>query len=129
MTNYKLDPPQAPALTADSDAAPHPGPMIRDELANAGFSVAGAAAAMAVNRPNLHAVLTGKSALTNDLAYRVSTLLNPDDDAFDFAKLVIGIQAAHDWHKEQAKRRTIKALVAASRQSLAKASKKALADA
>jgi plasmid maintenance system antidote protein VapI len=129
MTSYKLDPPEAPALTADSEAAPHPGAMIRDELDAAGYSIPGASAAMAVNRPNLNNVILGKASLTRDLAYRLSALLNPDDEAFDLARLLIGIQAQHDWHKDRASRATIRTMVQAGRKSVDKRGKKALEEA
>lgn len=118
MTDYKLDPPEAPRLTAESMAAPHPGQMIRDQLKERGYTVVAAAAAMAVNRPNLHSMLTGKTALTSDMAYRLSALINPDDDDFHFAKLIIDMQAAHDWHVGRAKRMLVMTLVTASRKSV-----------
>lgn len=48
----KLDPPQAPAIAPKAGA--HPGPLIRDKLKAAGFSIPGAAVAIGMNRANLN---------------------------------------------------------------------------
>jgi plasmid maintenance system antidote protein VapI len=103
-----------------NDNAPHPGAMIRDELRSAGFSIPKAAVAMALNRANLNNVVLGKAALSRDLAYRLSALLNPDDESFGLAKLLIDRQAQHDWGREAAVRKLALVTVAASRAHAAK---------
>ncbi len=120
VTKNKIDPPAAPAIGPDSDAYPHPGAMIRDELKTAGFSIPKAAVAMALNRANLNNVVLGKAALSRDLAYRLSALLNRDDETFGLAKLLIDLQAQHDWGRDAPLRKTIQVMVDASRAHAAK---------
>lgn len=115
MIKTKLNPPAASTIGPKSDAFPHPGAMIRDELKAAGFSIPKASVAMALNRANLNNVVLGKAALSRDLAYRLSALLNPDDEAFALAKLLIDLQAQHDWGREAAVRKLALVTVAASR--------------
>eukprot|EP01037_Dinobryon_pediforme_P028900 gene28900-32349_t len=122
--DHKFPEPVAPDLGPDSDALPHPGALIRDELKAAGYSIPQAAVAMATNRPNLNNMLLGKVALTRDIAYRVNVLINPDDEEFEFAKLVIGMQAAHDWGKDSAMRSALRTVVLTSVKSLARAQAK-----
>lgn len=110
MANYKLDPPLPPAINPDR-SFPHPGAMIRDELKTAGHSIPAAAAAMGLNRANLNNVLLGKASLSRDLAYRVSRLLNPADDGFELARLLIALQAQHDWGKDAGVRDAIARMV------------------
>ena len=109
----KLDPPQAPAIAPKADA--HPGPLIRDELKAAGFSIPAAAVAIGMNRANLNNVLLGKAALSHDMAYRLNMLINPDDHEFEFSKQMLGIQYQHDWAKTAGLRNVAKAVVGAGR--------------
>lgn len=68
-SKHKIDP---PALVEDTGDVIHPGSMIRDQLAEAGYSVNAAAAAMALNRANLNNVVLGKVAVSRDL--RISSV-------------------------------------------------------
>lgn len=78
---------------------PHPGPKIRDDLANAGYTIQSAALEIAVSRVTLHRMTAGQTALTRDLAYRISALLFSDHN-FEYAKEVCEMQSAHDWERE-----------------------------
>ena len=109
----KLDPPQAPASAPEAEG--HPGPLVRDELKAAGFSIPAAAVAIGMNRANLNNVLLGKAALSHDMAYRLNMLINPDDDEFEFSKLMLGIQSRHEWAKTASLRNVAKAVVGAGR--------------
>lgn len=109
----KLDPPQAPAIAPEAEA--HPGPLIREVLKAAGFSIPAAAVGIGMNRANLNNVLLGKAALSHDLAYRLNMLINPDDDEFEFSKLMLGIQSQHEWAKTAGLRNVAKAVVGAGR--------------
>lgn len=109
----KLNPPHAPAIAPKAEA--HPGPLIRDELKAAGFSIPAAAVAIGMNRANLNNVLLGKAALSRDMAYRLNMLIAPEDDEFEFAKLMLGIQSHHDWVKTAGLRNLAKAVVGVGR--------------
>jgi addiction module HigA family antidote len=49
----------------------HPGPLIRDDLEALGLSTAEAAAGLGVTRQQLHNVISGKSAITPEMALRL----------------------------------------------------------
>lgn len=110
-----------PSLPSPADAqseftkATHPGLLIREALKNAGFSIPGAAIAMAVNRSNLNNMLLGKAALSHDMAYRLNVLIHPGDEAFDFARAMLGHQAVFDWDRTAGLRNVIRAAVNAGR--------------
>lgn len=89
----------APLFDPSSDVLPPPGPFIRAQLKSAGFSIPSAAIAMMVNRANLNNVLLGKAKLTHDMAFRLNVLVDPDDEGFMFARRILGMQVANDWHK------------------------------
>ena len=77
----------------------HPGPWIKSVLLDGlGITVVGAAAAMGVNRPNLHNVLTGRAALTWDMAYRLEALTGVDGD------LLMRFQHEHERGQMQERR-------------------------
>lgn len=122
-SKHKIDP---PALVEDTGDVIHPGSMIRDQLAEAGYSVNAAAAAMALNRANLNNVVLGKVAVTRDLAYRLSALLNPDDADMDFARLLVDWQARYDWHRDAPSRKTLLSVMQASRRTIDARGKKAI---
>lgn len=123
MADFKIDP---PALVDDTGDVVHPGSMIRDQLAEAGYSVNAASGCLGLNRANLNNVVLGKVAVTSDLAYRLSALLNPDDEDMAFAKLLLDWQARYDWHRSAPKRRVIMAMIAVSRRHADARGKKAL---
>ncbi|MBT2246320.1 hypothetical protein JQK15_22700 [Sphingobium sp. BHU LFT2] len=100
-----------------SDKAAHPGALIRDALKDAGFSIPGAAIAMAVNRSNLNNMLLGKASLSHDMAYRLNVLIHPEDEAFDFARAILGRQSAYDWDKTASLRNVVRAAVRAGRKN------------
>jgi len=50
---------------------PHPGELIRDNLADLGLAVAEAAAGLDVTRQQLYNVLKGKSGITPEMAVRL----------------------------------------------------------
>jgi addiction module HigA family antidote len=52
-------------------APPHPGRLIKNELDELGVSVADAAAALNVTRQQLHNVISGKCAISPDMAVRL----------------------------------------------------------
>ena len=93
------EPGSAPLPDPGNDVLPQPGALIRARLKSAGFSIPSAAIAMMVNRANLNNVLLGKAKLTHDMAYRLNVLVDSDDEGFDFARSILGMQAASDWDK------------------------------
>jgi plasmid maintenance system antidote protein VapI len=103
-----------PASVTDQDA-PHPGDRIREALKDAGFSIPSAAVAMAVDRSNLNNMLLGKSALSRDMAYRLSALVDGNDEEFRFAREILAQQGEHQWEKDAAMRRVIRVAVNAGR--------------
>ncbi len=50
---------------------PHPGELIRENLAELGLSVADAAAGLGVTRQQLYNVINGKSGITPEMAFRL----------------------------------------------------------
>jgi addiction module HigA family antidote len=79
-------------------APPHPGEMLRDDiLPRIGMTPSEAARRLNVSRQALHAVLSGKTGLSPEMAVRVSRLFGSSPSHW------LAIQAAHDlWHVEQA---------------------------
>ena len=76
---------------------PHPGESLREDvLPAAGFTPAEAARWLGVSRQALHAVLSGKTALSAEMAVRVSRLFGSTAGHW------LAIQAAHDlWFIER----------------------------
>jgi addiction module HigA family antidote len=76
---------------------PHPGEMLRDDvLPAAGLTASEAARRLGVSRQALHAVLSGKTGLSAEMAIRVSRLFGSTPSHW------LAIQAAHDlWHVER----------------------------
>lgn len=96
--SYKIPDGPEQRVTA-GDQTPHPGAFIREELLKPfGLSVADAARRLGVNRIGLINVLDGKSALSNDLAYKLEALTGVDAD------LMIGWQVRYDRFAGAAKR-------------------------
>jgi len=75
----------------------HPGEILREDvLPAAGFTPVEAARRLGVSRQALHAVLSGKTALSAEMAVRVSRLFGSTAGHW------LAIQAAHDlWHVER----------------------------
>jgi len=75
----------------------HPGEILRDDvLPAAGFTLSEAARRLGVSRQALFAVLSGKTALSPEMAVRVSRLFGSTPNHW------LAIQAAHDlWHVER----------------------------
>ncbi len=76
---------------------PHPGEILREDvLPAAGFTPAEAARRLGVSRQALHAVLSGRTALSAEMAIRVSRLFGSTAGHW------LGIQAGYDvWHVEK----------------------------
>jgi len=76
---------------------PHPGEILRDDvLPAAGLTPAEAARRLRVSRQALHAVLSGKTGLSADMAVRVSRLFGSTPNHW------LAIQASHDlWYVER----------------------------
>ena len=82
----------------------HPGIYFREVLMPQwGLKVAPLARAIGVNRANLHEVLSGRSDVSRELAYRLGALLN--DHVGDF---LIGYQLAWDIERERERREQLK---------------------
>ena len=94
---------------------PSPGSLIRERLVGAGYSIPAAAVAICLNRSNLNNVILGKVSLTHDMAYRINALVAPDDEEFEFARQLLGLQADAQWIAGATARRMAAAIVKASR--------------
>jgi addiction module HigA family antidote len=68
----------------------HPGLLVKDNLDDLGLSVASAAAGLGVTRQQLHRVISGKSAITPDMALRLEAALGGEADFW------LRMQAAYD---------------------------------
>jgi hypothetical protein len=68
-----------------------------------------------MNRANLNNVILGKTSLSHDVAYRLNALIHPSDDAFDFARSMLEMQAAHDWAETASLRTIARVVVGAGR--------------
>jgi addiction module HigA family antidote len=77
----------------------HPGSVLREEfLPEAGLSVAQAAARMGVSRQMLHAIISGRSAISPDMAIRLSRLIDSSPAVW------LALQNDYDvWHIERAR--------------------------
>jgi plasmid maintenance system antidote protein VapI len=101
--------------THSTAAAIHPGPLIRKALKDAGFSIPAAAVGIAMNRANLNNVILGKARLSHDLAYRLNVLIDPSDEAFNFARSMLERQAKYDWAGTASMRKMARVVVGAGR--------------
>jgi addiction module HigA family antidote len=85
----------------------HPGAFIKETLLpEYGLNVAEAARRIKMDRATLHLVLTGKHAVSRDLAYKLGALMRDE-----VADLLIAYQAAYDLAQERAKREAYKATI------------------
>ncbi len=73
---------------------PYPGRLIRSDLEALNISVANAANALGVDRSQLHRVLSGKSAISAEMALRLEAVIGSSADhwmrmqnAYDLAQL------------------------------------------
>ena len=82
----------------------HPGVYFREVvMPQWGLKVAPLARAIGVNRANLHEVLSGRSDVSRELAYRLGALLN--DHVADF---LIAYQHTWDIERERGRREVLK---------------------
>jgi len=68
--------------TAERRAPTHPGELFREILDVRRLSVSEAARRMGVSRQSLHAVLSGESAVTADMALRFGRLVNGSPELY-----------------------------------------------
>ena len=68
----------------------HPGALIKDDLAELGLSTAEAAKGLGVTRQQLHNVISGRSAITPDMALRLEIGIGGTADHW------LRMQAAYD---------------------------------
>jgi addiction module HigA family antidote len=74
----------------------HPGSLMRTALEREGWTITAAAARLGVARPNLHRVLTGRTALSPLMAAKFARLTGAD------AALLLGMQVRLElWRVEQ----------------------------
>ena len=69
---------------------PHPGRLVKDNIEDLGLSVADAAKGLGVTRQQLYNVISGKSAITPEMAVRLEKAIGSTADAW------LRMQAAHD---------------------------------
>ncbi len=69
---------------------PHPGHLVRENLEDLGLSVADAAKGLGITRQQLYNVISGKSAITPEMAVRLEKAIGSTADAW------LRMQAAHD---------------------------------
>ncbi len=76
---------------------PHPGLLVKSELADMGIPIAAAAAALGVTRQALYNVINGKSGITPEMAVRLSKGIGGTADGwlrmqstFDLAQVAAG---------------------------------------
>lgn len=82
----------------------HPGSFIKETLLpEYGLSVAEVARRIKMDRATLHLVLTGKHAVSRDLAYKLGALMRDE-----VADLLIAYQHAYDLSREQERRQAFK---------------------
>ena len=61
---------------------PHPGEMVGDSLEELGVSISAAARALGVTRQQLHNVISGRSAVSPEMAVRLEQALGSTADAW-----------------------------------------------
>jgi antitoxin HigA-1 len=97
-SEYKLAPEEMAVAMPPADR--HPGEFIKQVLLpEYGLSVSEAARRIAMDRATLHLVLTGKHAVSRDLAYKLGALMRDE-----VADLLIAAQLAFDLAQEQERR-------------------------
>ena len=77
-------------MTTSSNAPVHPGPYVRETILPTGMSVKDAAKLLGIGRPALSNFLTGKSALSPEMALRLEKAFGADQ------KRLLDMQAAYD---------------------------------
>ena len=70
--------------------SPHPGELVQDNLAELGLTAAEAATGLGITRQQLHNVITGRSALSPEMALRLEQAFGNTADAW------LRMQIAHD---------------------------------
>ena len=96
--DYKLDPPEKPT----PGPARHPGGFIIELIASYGLSKSKAAELLGVERAGFSHTLSGKYAVTADLAYKLEALTGVDAD------LLIRMQAAYERDRDRSRREQYK---------------------
>ncbi len=81
---------------------PHPGQMIGDSLYEMRVSIVDAAKALGVTRQQLHNVISGRCAISPEMAYRLEKALGGTADTW------LRMQANHDLAKVRARAASIK---------------------
>ncbi len=74
-------------------APPHPGEGLRDDLQALGLNTVAAATALGVTRQQLHRVLTGRSAISPEMALRLEAVIGSTADHW------LRLQAAYNLAK------------------------------
>src|SRR5436309_16008960 len=69
---------------------PHPGRLVKENIEDLGLSVADAAQGLGITRQQLYNVITGKCAITPEMAVRLEKAIGSTADAW------LRMQAAHD---------------------------------
>lgn len=69
---------------------PHPGEGLKDDLDALGLTVAQGASALGVTRQQLHRVISGRSAISPEMAVRLEQVIGGSADHW------LRMQAAHD---------------------------------
>jgi antitoxin HigA-1 len=69
---------------------PHPGRLVKDEIAELGLSIAETAAALGVTRQQLYKIVNARSAISPEMAVRLEKAIGSSADAW------LRMQAAHD---------------------------------
>ncbi|MYL97219.1 addiction module antidote protein, HigA family [Novosphingobium sp. FGD1] len=103
-SEYKITDPADMIVDKEPPIEKHPGEFIRDViLPEYGLNVAKTARLLGIDRAGLHGVLTGRYAVSRELAYKFGALLR--DDLADF---LIAYQHAYDLFQEQDLRESFK---------------------
>ncbi len=81
---------------------PHPGRLVKENIEDLGLSVADAAQGLGITRQQLYNVISGKSAITPEMAVRLEKAIGSTADAW------LRMQAAHDLAQIRTRRDKIK---------------------
>jgi antitoxin HigA-1 len=81
---------------------PHPGRLVKENIEDLGLSVADAAQGLGITRQQLYNVISGKSAITPEMAVRLEKAIGGTADAW------LRMQAAHDLAQIRMRRDKIK---------------------
>lgn len=76
---------------------PHPGRLLRDEIEDAGLSVAAAAEALGVTRQQVYKIINEESAISPEMAVRLEKAIGSTAEAW------LRMQAAHDLARVRAR--------------------------